>query len=163
MCIRKACLLGLARPAALSVHLVHGECPSKSWSGSGCAGTRGTPACARGNVLGHENTRSCSPRSSTCRAGDRRDTTIPSAEDSAHADVLSAKGTKTKAVEKNKHRAREGESERDRKDENRVEARCKNCTTVQMQTAAVIAQVCTHTRAHVHGITTQFLSSCLSP
>lgn len=104
-------MLGLARPAALSVHLVHGGCPSKSWSGSGCAGTCGTPACARGNVLGHENTRSCSPRSSTCRAGDRHDTTIPSAEDSAHADVLSARGTKMKAVEKNKHRAREGERE----------------------------------------------------
>lgn len=46
---------------------------------------------------------------------------------------------------------------------NRAEARCKNCTTVQMQTAAVIVQVCARTHTHVHGTTTHGLSSCFSP
>lgn len=45
-----------------------------------------------------KNTRSRCPKASTCRAGYKCDTTIPSAEDSAHANVLSAKGTKMKAI-----------------------------------------------------------------
>lgn len=110
------CVCAFRKPACLawhallhSVHPVHSGCPSKSWSGSGCAQAHTEHLHVPVATYWAAKTHTLVAKGPTRARLATRETTTLSAEDNAHTGIPSARGTEMNAIEKNNGRARERE------------------------------------------------------
>lgn len=82
------------------MHPVHGGCPSKSWSGSGCAQAHAEHLHVPVATYWAAKTHTLVAKGPTCARLATRETATLSAEENAHAGIPSTRETKMKAIEK---------------------------------------------------------------